>query len=148
MSRIDVMLVGRVVAIAGGVVLAAYGAVRLLTDVPGASLLRLVVWLVGALVISDLLVSPLVVAVGVTLRRWLPDRGRRYVQAFLIMAAMITLVAVPMIYLQGSAPPEKALLNQDFGANLAILLALAALISLLGYAADRVRSRSAHPSGH
>ena len=48
---------------------------------------------------------------------------------------MVTLVAAPMIYLQGSAPPEKALLNQDFGANLLILLGLAALISLLGYAA-------------
>ena len=65
MSRIDVMLVGRVAAIGSGVVLAAYGAVRLLTDVPGSSLLRLAVWLVGALVISDLVVSPLVVAIGV-----------------------------------------------------------------------------------
>ena len=147
MSRIDVMLVGRVVAIAGGVVLAAYGAVRLLTDVPGASLLRLAVWLVGAVVISDLVISPLVVVVGVALRRWLPDRGRRYVQAFLIMGAMITLVAAPMIYLQGSAPPEKALLNQDFAMNLLILLGLAAVISLLGYGRERRRSRPAPTSG-
>ena len=146
MTRIDAMLAGRVVAIGSGVVLAAYGAVRLLADVPGSSLLRLAVWLVGALVISDLIISPLVVAIGVVLRRWLPDRGRRYVQAFLIMAAMITVVAAPMIYLQGSAPPEKALLNQDFRVNLAILLGLAAMISLLGYAADRVRSRRARPA--
>jgi len=146
MTRIDTMLAGRVVAIGSGVVLAAYGAVRLLTDVPGSSLLRLAVWLVGAVVISDLVISPLVVAIGVALRRWLPDRGRRYVQAFLIMAAMITVVAAPMIYLQGTAPPEKALLNQGFGSNLAILLGLAAMISLLGYAADRVRSRPARPA--
>jgi hypothetical protein len=142
-SRIDVMLVARVVAVGSGLLLAAYGAVRLLTDVPGTSLLRLAVWLAGALVLSDLVVSPLVIAVGVALRRWLPDRARRYVQAFLIMAATIALVAAPMIYLQGSAPPQKALLRQDFGANLAILLGLAALLSLLGYAAERLRSRPA-----
>jgi uncharacterized membrane protein len=145
-SRIDAMLVARVAAIGSGVVVAAYGAVRLLTDVPGASLLRLAVWLIAAVVISDLVVSPLVVGVGVALRRWLPDRARRYVQAFLIMAAMITLVAAPMIYLQGSAPPEKALLNQDFGVNLMILVGLAALISLLGYARERRRSRPAPTS--
>ena len=147
MSRIDVMLVARVTAIGTGVVLAGYGAVRLLTDVPGSSLLRLAVWLVGAVVISDLVISPLVVVVAVALRRWLPDRGRRYVQAFLIMAAMITLVAAPMIYLQGSAPPEKALLNQDFGTNLVILLGLAALISLLGFGRERLRSSPAATSG-
>jgi MFS family permease len=147
MSRLDVMLVGRVAAIGAGVVLAAYGAVRLLTDVPGSSLLRLVVWLIGAVVISDLVISPLVVAIGVALRRWLPDRGRRYVQAFLIMVGIITVVAAPMIYLQGSAPPEKALLNQDFGVNLAILLGLAALISLLGYLRERRRSRPAPTPG-
>ena len=147
MRGIDVMLVARVAAIGSGVVFAAYGAVRLLTDVPGSSLLRLAVWLTGAVVISDLVVSPLVVGVGVALRRWLPDRGRRYVQAFLIMAAMIILVAAPMIYLQGSAPPEKALLNQDFGTNSAILLGLAALFSLLGYGRERLRSRPAPASG-
>ncbi len=146
MKRIDLMLVGRVVTIAGGILLAGYGAVRLLTDVPGAGLLRLAVWLVGALVVNDLLLSPLVVAVGVALRRWLPDRPRRYVQAFAIMAAMITLVAAPMIYLQGTFPPEKALLEQDFGVNLAALLGLAALLCLLGYVRDRHRARRA-PGG-
>ena len=147
MSTIDVMLVARMAAIGSGVVLAAYGAVRLLTDVPGASLLRLAVWLIAAVVISDLVVSPLVVGIGVALRRWLPDRGRRYVQAFLIMAAMIIVIAAPMIYLQGSAPPEKALLNQDFGVNLMILLGLAALISLLGCVRERRRSRPAPAYG-
>ena len=50
-SRIDAMLVARVAAIGCGVVVAAYGAVRLLTDVPGESLLRLAVWLIAAVVL-------------------------------------------------------------------------------------------------
>ena len=62
------------------------------------------------------------------------------------MAAMITLVALPMIYLQRTFPPEKALLEQDFGVNLMILLAVAAVISLLGYVRDRRRARPAAPT--
>lgn len=141
MTRIDPLLVTRVFAVGGGVVLAGYGVVRLVADVPATSLVWLACWLVGALVISDLVVSPLVVAIGAALRRRLPDRGRRWVQGFLIMAAMLVLVSAPMIHLQGTSPPEKALLQQDFRVNLAVLVALAGLISLTGYAAERFRSR-------
>ena len=50
-------------------------------SVPPPSLVLLGVWLVGALLIQHGVVSPLVVAVGWALRRVVPDRGRRYLQA-------------------------------------------------------------------
>ena len=38
------------------------------------------------------------------------DRGRRYLQFGLIMAAMVTVIAVPMIHRDDREPPSKALL--------------------------------------
>jgi hypothetical protein len=78
--------------------------------------------------------SPLVLAVGAVLRRWVPDRGRRFLQAGLITGAMITVVALPMIYLEGSQPPEKAILLQHYGTNLTLALGIVAAVTLALYA--------------
>ncbi|HEX6757909.1 MAG TPA: hypothetical protein VF086_05770 [Propionibacteriaceae bacterium] len=50
-----------------------------------------------------------------------PDRGRRYLQFGLIMAAMVTVIAVPMIHGARPEPPSKALLLQAFSTNLTVL---------------------------
>ena len=39
------------------------------------------VWLVAAVIIHDGILSPLVLTIGAALRRFVPDRGRRYLQA-------------------------------------------------------------------
>ena len=59
------------------------------------------VWLLAALLIHDGLLSPAVVSLGSLLRRFFPHRGRRYLQAALLMGALVTVVALPMIYLRG-----------------------------------------------
>lgn len=53
--------------------------------VPLSSLVALGVWLLAALLIHDGLLSPAVVGVGSLLRRFIPDRGRRYLQAALLI---------------------------------------------------------------
>ena len=72
----------------------------------------------------------------------MPPRGRRYLQAGLIMAAMVTVLAVPMIYRRGSQPASKALLDQNFGGNLTLLLGVIAGATLLAYAIRVARSQS------
>jgi len=129
-----------------GVGMLAYGVVRLLLVAPLPDLFHLLLWLVSALVVHDGLLSPVALALGATLGRWVPDRARTYLQGGLVAGAMITAVAIPLIYLEGSQPPEKALLLQRYGLNLTVLLALVAAVSLALYALRVARDRRSDPA--
>ena len=133
----------RIILAVAGIALGAFGVFRLVTEIPTYSLLILGVWLAAALVIQDAILAPSVVGVGWLLRRYVPDRGRRYVQVALIMSALITVIAVPMIFLRGSQPAVKALLLRNYGSNLMLIIALIGVISLILYAVRVARDRSA-----
>ena len=133
----------RIILAAAGIALGAFGVFRLLTEIPTYSLVILAVWLVAALVIQDAILTPSVVGVGWLLRRYVPDRGRRYLQVALIMTALITELAVPMIFLRGSQPAVMALLLRNYGSNLILIIAIIAVISLILYAVRVARDRSA-----
>jgi hypothetical protein len=136
----------RIILAAAGILLGLFGVYHLFTQIPLSSLVALGVWLLAALLIHDGLLSPAVVGLGLLLRRFVPDRGRRYLQAALLMGALVTVVAVPMIYLRGSQPPVKALLLQNYGLNLTLILGLIAAITLSLYAIRVARdSNSADP---
>jgi hypothetical protein len=139
-----VLLARRAFAVAG-IALLAYGVARLFLVVAWSDLVLLAAWLVGALVVHDGLLSPLVLGVGAALRRWVPARGRRHLQLALVTGAIVTVVALPMIYLEGSQPPEKAILLQHYGVNLTLVLTAVALATLILYAV-RV-ARHGRPAG-
>jgi hypothetical protein len=124
---------------AAGIAIAVYGIGRLFTEIPSHSLMLLAGWLIAALVIHDGLLSPAVVTIGWTLGRLVPPRARRYLQAALIVSALVMLVALPMMYRANRQPPSKAILRQDFGANLALLLAVIAVGTLIAYAVQVAR---------
>ncbi len=132
----------RVVIGAAGGLLVAFGLFRLVTEVPGRSLLGLALWLGAALVLHDAVLSPGIVGVGVMLRR-IPARARTFVQGALICAALVTVIAIPMMYRAGSQPRAEAILDQDFRGNLAVLIAVISGIALLAYLRRAVRERSA-----
>jgi hypothetical protein len=125
-----------------GTVLVLYGVGRILFSVPPSLLVLLGAWLIGALLIQHGVVSPLVVAAGATLRQLVPDRGRRFLQAGLIVAGLVTVVAIPLIARQGTQPPAKALLLQNYAVNLMLLLGLIAGITLVAYAVRVARDRT------
>lgn len=131
---LDRMLLARRLFAAAGLALLAYGVARLFLVVALGDLLLLLIWMVGAVAIHDGLLSPLVLGVGAALHRWVPDRGRRFVQVGMIIGALITVIALPMIYLEGSQPPEKAILLQRYGVNLTVLLGIVAVVTLVLYA--------------
>jgi hypothetical protein len=128
------MLQWRIGLTISGILLGAYGAGRLLTEIPTHSLLLLAAWMIGAVVIHDGIVSPVVVAVGWLLRRFVPARGRGYLQAGLIMGALVTIIAIPMIHLRDSQPAVKAILRQNFAGNLTLLLGIIGAGTLIAYA--------------
>jgi hypothetical protein len=136
------MTVWRIILAVVGVGVGAYGLFQLLSQLPRQTMVLLALWLIAALIIHDGLLSPAVVAVGAALRRYVPDRGRRYLQFGLIMAAMVTVIAVPLIYRANTQPPAKALLLQDFGINLTVLLAAIGGGTLIAYAIRVAQDRS------
>lgn len=135
----------RITLVAAGLALGLVGAGLLLTGVDLGTLALLALWLVGAVVIHDGLVSPLVIGVGWVLHHTVPARARRYLQGGLVAAALITVVAVPMIAQQGAQLASKALLQQNFGSNLALLVGLVAAVSLLLYAVRVARDARRRP---
>jgi hypothetical protein len=71
------MKIWRIVLAVVGVGVGTYGIFQLLTQLPRQTLVLLALWLIGALIIHDGLLSPTVIGVGAGLRRYVPDRGRR-----------------------------------------------------------------------
>jgi hypothetical protein len=122
-----------------GLLLTLFGVFRLLTEIPARSLILLGIWLLSALILHDAIVAPAIVGVGWVLRRTTPDRERGYLQSALIMIALVTLVAAPMIVLRGSQPPVKALLLRDYAANLVLLIGAIIAVTALRYAMRLVR---------
>lgn len=123
----------RIAFATAGVLLGLFGMFRLLTEVPVADLVVLAGWLVGAVVIHDGVLSPVVLSVGVLLAR-VPARGRRYLQGALVTGAAVTVIAIPMIYRRNSQPREKAILLRNYAGNLALLLGIVAAVTLAMYA--------------
>lgn len=106
-----------------GVALAAFEAFRLLTQVGFSDLVVLALWLAAAVAIHDGILSPLVVSAGWAISRFVPSRGRPYLQFGLVVAVLVTVIAVPLIIREDTQPGSKAILNQAYGGNLTILLA-------------------------
>ncbi len=128
------MRIWRIVLAVLGIVGVLYGVGRLFTEVGWPVLISVAIWMAAMVIIHDGILSPLIIAVGAVLDRVLPRRARGFVQGGLIMAGLVTAIAIPLLIKQRSYPPSKALLEQNYGLNLAILFAVIAVICLVGYA--------------
>ncbi len=131
---------------AAGVLLGLFGAFRLLTQIDSPDLVQLAIWLVAALVLHDGVLSPAIVAVGAALTR-VPARARSALQGGLIAGSLVTVIALPLIRREGTQPGSKAILRQDFTANLAILLGVVAAGAVAWYVVLVVREHAAASGG-
>ena len=113
----------RIALVAAGGLLLAFGVFRLVTQLARGDLVALVTWLVVAVVLHDFVIAPLTVGTGTALTR-VPPRARRYVQGVLVVGALITVIALPLIRRRNTQPAIKAILLRDYAGNLALLLGL------------------------
>ena len=98
--------------VAGGLLLT-FGVFRLVTELDAGDLFVLGVWLAAAVALHDGLIAPITVGTGVALTS-VPPRARRYLQGALLVGALITIIAIPLIGRQGTQPESKAILLRDY----------------------------------
>jgi hypothetical protein len=134
----------RVLLGVAGVLFIGYGVIQFPGNTAPRELVLLAIWLVAAVILHDAFLAPVVIALGWLLRRFVPDRGRRYLQAGLLVGAFVTVIAVPLMLREGTQPESKALLQHPYGAHLGLLLGMIAGVTLVAYAIrvakDRARS--------
>ena len=125
-----------------GSALIGYGAVRILQQNRLTHPVSLIEWSTGALLVHDVLLAPIVIGVGALVSRLAPRRARPFVQGGLVVAGLVTGYALILIWRQGkSASPGLALLQQNYVAHLAILLALIAVVTFGAYLVSRLRTK-------
>ncbi len=125
-----------------GVLLAAWGLRLLWLDRPYIKKINFGEWLIGGVLIHDLLIANVVVLVGWLLAKLLPPRGRGYVQAALIVMALTGSFAAFVWWRQGvSNSPSLALLQQNYLRNYLAICAVVAAGTALLYAVSLVRDR-------
>ncbi|WP_329124392.1 hypothetical protein [Streptomyces sp. NBC_01353] len=103
-----------------GVALMALGAVLVVRT---GTAWDVAVWLVGAIVLHDGVIAPLVLAVGLLIAA-APARGA--VRGGLIVAGCLTLVALPLMVRPG-APPNPTALPLDYVRNWLVLMGVVAV---------------------
>ena len=132
----------RIALCTAGALLLGFGAFRLVTKLDHSNLFALALWLVAAVMIHDLVIAPLTVGTGVLLTH-VPPRARRYLQGGLLVGALITVIAIPLINRRDTQPEVKAILLRNYAGNLALLLGLVVGVdpAALRRARDQRRAR-------
>jgi hypothetical protein len=110
--------------------------------------ISLATWLAGALILHDGILVPTTLIAGAVLTPTVRPRARRYLQGFLIVAAVVTVVTVPLVIREGNAQPGQALLTQDYLSHLIWVLAAVGGLCLLAYLVRVARDRRTGPRRH
>ncbi|MEW2135637.1 hypothetical protein AB0892_03340 [Streptomyces sp. NPDC005409] len=93
------------------------------------------VWLVGALVLHDALIAPLVLAVGFLIAA-VPARGP--LRGALIVSGSLVLITLPLLVRPG-APPHPSALPLPYGRNLLLVIGAVAVCAALVAVVSRHR---------
>jgi hypothetical protein len=114
-----------------GVIGILWGALNILRIHEKSNPVHLALWLAVAAGANDAVLVPVIGVIGIVLARVVPATARPFVQGGLLAAAMATLIAVPLIYREGTQPKSKSLERQNYEGNLAIIVGLIAVVTIV-----------------
>ncbi len=106
-----------------------------------------IVWVLGAAVLHDLVVLPVVVGLGWALGRLVPDAWRLPTRVAVVVGALITAATFPVVSRLGERPDNRSVLPLPAGRNLLVLWGLLALAALLAGAVDARRRVATDATG-
>jgi len=102
-----------------------------------------VTWVVGAALVHDLVVLPVVLLVGLGLGRLLRPAWRGPVRAALAVGVMLALATWPTVRRFGARADNPSLLPLDAGRNLVVILSVLAVVAVVAGMVRMARSRRA-----
>ncbi|WP_440709258.1 hypothetical protein [Herbiconiux sp. YIM B11900] len=127
------MRIIRIVLLVVGVLGLLLGALVLLMKQDPAQIVGVGVWMIGAIVLHDAILSPLVVGAGILVRktgRRLPYGLLAIVQAGVVLAAILGLIVAPEIYAKTLGVANPTVLPLDYTLNLVLTWAAVAVLTV------------------
>jgi hypothetical protein len=116
-----------ILAVVGGAVMA-FGVCGLFRDAARAHPDQWVRWFVGAALVHDFLVAPLVFVVAALTRRLLSERSRGIVNGALIATAVLSAMTYPFLRGFGDNPDNASILPNNYALNLSLVVGLLWLV--------------------
>lgn len=101
-------------------------------------------FVLGAAVVHDLLLAPVVVLAGWGVAKVVPARARAPVQAALVVSAVVALFSLPFVRGYGRVATNPSILPRNYGAGLGMLLVGTWVTAAIVVA---VRCRAGKPGG-
>lgn len=117
---------------AAGWAIIAFGAWGLLRDARDTRPPSFVPWFAGSALVHDLLLAPVVFAVGVLLARTVPPPIRAWVQGVLVTSALVVAGSFPWVAGLGDRADNASLLPGNYVVGLLIVLAAVWLAGTTG----------------
>jgi len=139
----------RIALVAVGVVMGLWGVRSLVHSVDLHGLVRLPIWLGGAVVVDDFVLAPLTIGVGWVVMRWSqrPDGHRTIpvIRTTLLYVGITSLIAVPLLLRQGTGV-NPTILPRDYLRDWLLLEATILAIGAAGYLLQRFTFRRSRAS--
>jgi len=122
-----------------GVLVAGYGGWLLLTRQAGDQLVSAAQWLVGGVVLHDLMLAPALLVLAAVTARLVPRSARAPVAVLLVVVGSVTLMAIPVLGGFGRRVDNPSLLDREYVAGWLLLVTILVVVVAVGSLVQRWR---------